>query len=193
MNQKSSPILTILTRCYQRPLGLKRCKESLLSQTDPNFEHMIMIDQQGHDIHWANKQIVDMAGKINGDYVYILDDDDFVICENFIHELNEMLLNIQPNVFIVKGWIHEKSFPKRWRSMPAQGEIAAPNFIVSRDIFNKYASYWDMPRRGDFNFINCVLQSQSDIYWWDRYIFYADPSSGKTEKEKNVIREQVYY
>ena len=157
----------------------------------------MIVDESGNGIHWANRQISELAGKLHGEYVYILDDDDFIICETFIHELKlgikDPSYSYDPDVIIVKGWIHEKEYPRLWREAPARQKIAAPNFIVRRDIFDEYAHYWDVDRRGDFNFINAVWINGHQFKWWDRYIFYADPSSGKTEDQKNVIRERVYY
>lgn len=161
-------------------------------QTDPDFEQIIIVDNDGHGVHWANKQISELCGKLNGDYVYILDDDDFIVCENFIKEF-KLFIKKSCDIIIVKGWIHEKEFPKTWQAPPERGKIAAPNFIAKRNIFDKYCQYWDIEKRGDFNFINAVYQNSHLFQWWDRFIFYADPSSGKTETQKNVIREMVYY
>jgi hypothetical protein len=166
-------------------------------QTDPDFEHIMLIDEEGRGVHWANSQIADLAGKLQGDYIYILDDDDFIICETFIEELkrkiDSLMPILEPEVFVVKGWIHEKEYPRNWHAQPERGKIAAPNFIVRRDIFDKHCEFWNIEKRGDFNFINAVWQYNWTFEWWDRFIFYASPSAGKTEQQKNVIREKVYY
>lgn len=163
-------------------------------QTDPDFEQIIINDDKGRGLWWANKQIANLGEKLNGDYIYILDDDDFIICETFIEELKEVIKqNNQPAMIFVKGWIHEKEMPEFWPSIILRGCMGAPNFITRRDVFDKYCHHWNHDRAGDFHFLKHAATKTSNCFPWDRFIFYADPSSGKTELEKNVIREKVYY
>jgi len=188
-------LLTIVTRCYNRPLAFKRCLRSIERQTSENFEHVLIIDEIGRGIRWANKQIAEVGSETSGHYIYILDDDDFLLNENFVSDFTSLINKklITPQLVIVKGWILEKEVPVRWERPPKRGQIGAPNFIVRRDLFKKFSKYWGVSRAGDWNFIRNVMNviPVDDFFWWDKFVFYADPSVGKSEKLKNELRNEI--
>ncbi|NIV99524.1 glycosyltransferase, partial [Candidatus Saccharibacteria bacterium] len=90
------PLLSIITRTYQRPDLLERCINSVLRQTLPDFEHLIIDDSIGHGLYWANRQIAECAEKTNGFYIYVLDDDDFITSYSFLEDLKDLLRDIAP-------------------------------------------------------------------------------------------------
>lgn len=179
-------MLSIITRCYKRPKSLKRCIESVKMQTDSDFEHLMIIDEKGHGLHWANRQIASCKDKCNGHYIYVLDDDDFLLCDNFIEEFKALvtILNRLPDVIICKGYIAADLFPTVWKNTPQRKQIAAPNFIVKNEIFTNHAHQWNQPCAGDFYFIDTVLKSGATVFWWDKVAFQANPSKGLTETQK---------
>jgi glycosyltransferase involved in cell wall biosynthesis len=145
-------------------------------------------DKLGAGIWWANQQIWHAAEFIHGDYVFILDDDDFLISDSFIAEFKDLIENSSStlDVIIVKGFIDTRLMPLRWELPPMRGGIGAPNFIVSKKVFYKHAKAWNVERAGDAHFIESVwsYQTEYNIRWWDKLVFYADPSYGMTEGEK---------
>ena len=190
--QSTKPLLTILTRAYARPAGLHRCKMSLEIQTDQDFEQIIIEDKIGQGLPWANQQIALAADKINGDWVYILDDDDFLICETFVADFKAYLKDnsVSPyEIVLVKGWILEREMPTMWETIKLdRKQIGSPNFIVSKQLFEAHCSYWNVNRAGDYNFIRRASMNCSGLKWWDKFVFFADPSGGKTEDIKNKLR-----
>jgi hypothetical protein len=137
-----------------------------------------------------------MADNVDGRYIYVLDDDDFLLCPYFIAEFKQMLQSIRrfPEIVIVKGWILEQSMPKQWEAIPKRGQIGAPNFIAREDIFKKFAKHWKAERAGDWGFIYNVIKANSikNFFWWDKYVFYADPSVGKSQEVKDECRKEVF-
>jgi glycosyltransferase involved in cell wall biosynthesis len=181
------PFLSIITRSYKRPTELQRCINSVISQTVPDFEHLIINDEVGEGLHWANRQIVECATKVRGGYIYILDDDDYIISPYFIKELKILLENLypsRPDLIICCGILNEEFFPKIWKKPVERGKIAAPNLITKRSVFEQYAQNWDQPKAGDFKFVEAIFKSDPKIYWWDYNVFRASSSCGFTEKEK---------
>jgi len=68
--------LSIVTRTCRRPKALARCIRSLGAQDCQDFEHAIIEDEIGRGVAWANGMMAERDwSDINGDYVYILDDD----------------------------------------------------------------------------------------------------------------------
>lgn len=164
-----------------------------MRQTDPDFEQILIEDDRGRGIHWANQQIMYSAEVVKGQYVYVLDDDDFLISENFISELKSILERVEtlPDVIFVKGYINSMPMPKFWETMPGRGSIGSPNFIVSNKMFCKYAKCWNQPRAGDWHFISAVLSPGCQQLWWDKLVFYASASCGLTEAEKRAAIEEM--
>jgi hypothetical protein len=176
--KSSSPLLTVLTRCNNRPAALKRNQDSLLSQTKPDFEQLQIRDGKNRGRLWANTAIHENAHLAKGKYIYVLDDDDYIICDTFIEDLTVLIANIDiaetgfhPSVVIVKGYINEKIFPTTWKQKPERGEIGAPNFLVKNNIFCKFSQHWCQPRAGDFYFIDAIFKSKARIFWWNKLIF----------------------
>jgi len=178
-----------LTRSYKRPTDLERCIESVQCQTNPNFEQIIIRDDGGHGLHWANKQIFEQSWKCHGQYVYILDDDDFLLCDNFIAELDTILNNLEtpPDIIFCKGWITNNLFPKEWKKYPDRGAVGSPNFIVKREIFLEHAPKWDESRAADYQFLKSILNTDPTIFWWNKIVFYAGMSAGFTQTEKEQM------
>jgi glycosyltransferase involved in cell wall biosynthesis len=169
-------------------MELQRCINSILVQTDSDFEHIIIPDEIAHGIHWANRQIKEQAYKLQGKYVYILDDDDYITNPNFIEDFKKLLENLDsPDVIVCRGELNGKSFPKIWKQDIRRGQIAAPNLIVRRQVFDQYAHHWDQPRAGDYHFINAIYNSGHSFFWWNYEVFWAESSCGLTEQQKEMF------
>jgi hypothetical protein len=149
-------------------------------------------DNKGYGLHWANKQISNLKNKLNGQYIYVLDDDDHLLCNNFIEELKALIVNLNGSprgLIICKGFISNKEFPTVWKQgTPKRGQICASNMIVKNDIFNKHAMHWDESKAGDWFFFKSIWKNSLNAFWWNKVVFQAYPSSGLTEKQKKNTR-----
>lgn len=174
-NTLSPPMISVITRSCGRPEKLQANQRSLQSQTDPDFEQIIIKDTACKGYLWANTKIFQVAEKLNGRYVYVLDDDDCLINNDFIKKLKQFIEAQKKlaEVIICKGYIDFKLFPKVWREPIHRGQIGSPNFIVRNDIFAKNAIHWVKERAGDFHFISSC-GSHKDFLWWDEIIFNAE-------------------
>jgi len=154
---------------------LQRNQLSLQLQSDPDFEQVVITDTQSLGYLHANTQIFEIADKLYGQYIYILDDDDYVIDINFISNFKWFLSSQQhlPPIIICKGFIDEKPFPKVWQAPLHRGQIGSPNFITRNDIFRLYAANWVKDRAGDWHFISACSKHEN-FCWWDKTIFKAE-------------------
>ena len=91
LDKKSSPppFLTIITRCCKRPAGLARAIESVQTQTDKDFEQVFIVDEVGKGLTWANRQFHEQRMRAEGEYVFVLDDDDVLATPDFVTRLKE--------------------------------------------------------------------------------------------------------
>jgi hypothetical protein len=157
---------------------LEQNQRSLQHQTDPDFEQIVITDNEDRGYLWANSQIAKLTEKLQGQYVYILDDDDKLVCDTFIEDFKSLIINckIRPMVVICKGYyIENKIFPKFWQTEPIRGQIGSPNFIVDKTVFHDRKHMWQQKRAGDYFFIKSCWDANPDwFFWWDQIIFKAD-------------------
>lgn len=188
------PLLTIITRTCDRPHLLARNQAMLECQQEKDFEVKLIKDDKGRGLYWANRQIAKARGTLKGRYVWILDDDDFCLSDSFVwsFKVNQNIWD-RPDVVVAKGWILEKQMPtpRTWYKFPVRGEIAAPNVIVKRELFDKYCHLWNRERAGDFAYISGIFSGKPSVRWWEKFIFYADPSCGHSEAEKCQLNEAL--
>jgi len=99
--------LTIVTRTCRRPRGLERTVRSVLAQTSRDWEQIFIVDKIGRhpegNIPWANRQFAVNAGRVDGDYVFPLDDDGVLIDDGFVEALGKAASAWNgPEVFLVQ-------------------------------------------------------------------------------------------
>src|SRR4030067_3647749 len=92
--------LTIVTRTFRRPVGLARCIDSVARQSDPDVEHIILHDSIGRGVGWSYENL--RSAQPGGEYVFILDDDDYLIAGGFRAALKGFVIKHQwPDIVFV--------------------------------------------------------------------------------------------
>lgn len=170
------PFLTVFTRCCRRPKQLERNIESVVCQTSKDFEQLLVVDRTGrHDIDpilWANQQFERYADCVRGEYVYMLDDDGFLLDRTFIEEAKFVLDFVKSDVLLVK--MSTYNLDKRWRIHPEPpmwnldwegGErpekwIGAGYCVVVRaDIWRRHIHHYQHAPGGDWHFITALMNN----------------------------------
>lgn len=143
-------------------------------------------------MHWANQQIHKSRNRVNGKWIYVLDDDDYITDLSFIEELKKLDEKIDASIVIVKGYIEEKLYPSInwWKRTPIRGTIGSPNFIVKKETFKKYSNKWNTKKAGDYFFINAAYEFEK-VYWWNRIVFHASIGNGMPEFNINVQEQFI--
>lgn len=168
--------LEILTRhLVGRELGLAANQASLRSQTSPNWFQTLLVDEVGRGVPWANKNLGEYGPFLKGDYIWILDDDDICVDDTLVEEIESIAILQQPSCIIVKGVIGNHGVlpeDNYWRLPPVYGHIGVSNFIIRRDIWQRYASSWPERIAGDYAFIRAVYEGEKDTdwYWYDAVV-----------------------
>ena len=151
-------LLTILTRTYQRPSSLQRNQASLASQTCQDFEQEILEDKVGVGCGEAFRQFWTISPK--GDYVWALDDDDYVASSEFIQAVKDRA-KTKPDVIIVSARVIDRILPDRFPlELACCGGL---NIIVSRAVWMKHRKDWGLRYEGDWDFINAVMLDDPKI------------------------------
>lgn len=185
-----NPFLTIVTRCYKRPKGFAKNQESIRDLTDNDGEQIFIFDNVGHGLleanrSFSNQTVIDM---IEGQYVFLLDDDDFIVNPNMITELKNCALSNPEVIFFrmtIKNGMNNNHYPTDelcWGVKPIIARIGGSCFVVRTDIYKKFIHEFAKPRCGDFYFIDAVFKNTSNHVWYDKLMCETGKVSyGKAE------------
>ena len=178
----SQPFMTFITRTYKRPNALKICIESIEAQTDQDFEHIFIVDDIGQGMLWANCQFYTNRNRVRGKYVYLVDDDDYMIDKEFVSHVKS-LSHRSLDVIMFKIYIRNELYPKPecWEKSPIYGKIGEECICVTNKVFQDHIHAFGEPRGGDFSFIKEIFDQKYSIYWDDRIVVQAAKSRGKPE------------
>jgi len=100
--------IAFITRIHpKRPGMLKVCIDSVKTQTDDDYIHILHRDdntESGHGLHLANQSFVKVP-PINAQYVMVLDDDDMLIDPDFVKLFKEIVNKHKLEIVFFKGKI----------------------------------------------------------------------------------------
>jgi hypothetical protein len=173
------PFLTIVTRCHRGSALLKVNMESVDAQSDQDVQHLLLRDRaSGYDLARANKSIPRNRAHVEGDWIYILDDDDYLIDDDFVGGLKEVVRLHDPHVVMVKALISRERreiLPEPWGSgSPILCRVSTLNFVVRYDIWMEHIAHFGAPSAGDYHFISEVWKKKGlQIHWWNKVVAYA--------------------
>lgn len=176
------PFLTFVTRTFNRPGPLKRNRDSLLQQSDKDYDHVIIVDNFGRGRHWANKQFYAHRHRITGDYVFLLDDDDYLVYTDFCKAIRQIVRTHAPDVIMVKMQTQAHIFPTPdvWQKHIIMGSIGTSCFCVSNQIFQRHIEAFGRTSCGDYHFIKEVFNYNYKIYWFDKIVARIDAAHRST-------------
>lgn len=176
MNQ---PFVTFFTRACKRPVMIGALIEAVLKQTDQDLEQIFLPDRAG-GVHpegpvlWANNQIPKHKHRVDGQYVYFLDDDGLLLREDFVEKVKDIAQRyIYPHVILVKSICNKDAgslhvLPLVWDCAWGQGERPAKwaghgyNYVVRTDYWKaKVDAYSGKRRGGDAHFGNALISDKS--------------------------------
>jgi len=175
------PLITIVTRhIRQRVDGFERLVKSLLAQTSQDYQHLVIYNEPLGLLD-ANQSLERHKDEVIGDYVLIVDDDDYISHPGFIARLPEQLEG-NPDMVAVRMDFMGKPFPNetQWRWLkqgksPEHGQISSSNFVIRRGIWWLFISTFGVPDSGDYHFLSHIYNHLGlTIRFWDETIVTVD-------------------
>lgn len=164
------PFLSIVTRCYKRPTMLEKNIASVKEQTDQDYEHIFLVDMDGHGVSWANHQFYRHRDKPVGDYIYMLDDDDMLTEPTAIERFKEITKS-KPDLVMCKfdcGPWGVLPSPGMWiNQWPKLTKVGTPCFITRRDVWYDNIRHFCQPTAGDYYFLATIWPNLKSIEWLD--------------------------
>ena len=180
-------LLSIITRCYKRPIGLRRNRLSVRLQTLQDYEQIFLVDKEGQGINAADARMAAEAPTlIHGDYVYILDDDDLLIDNQFIDHIHDIAQAHDPDIIMVKsdnGYLGILPSAATWKREPQPGRVSVLNYVVRSEIWKRRAAAFAThpTDAGDAMFIVELFKHDYKVHWLDAIVAMTGPVSGRNQ------------
>ena len=170
------PFMSFVTRCCKRPGPLKRCVASVKKQTSQDYEHVFLVDNIGRGYAYANSLFYLHREKVKGEFVFLLDDDDYVTEPNFISHIKAIVIGESPDVIMVKMQTEAHIFPLKnvWKKVPISGSIGTSCFVVSNKVYQRHIKAFWQNCGGDYHFIKEVFKHNYKVFWFDKIITRID-------------------
>lgn len=177
--------LEIVTRTFgQRPAALQRCIESIAQQTDGDYMHTIIRDDEGRGVAWAVGNLAQhVAG---GDYVFVLDDDDVLVRRTLVAELKQIVAEHDPDVIMLRAsHVDFGVLPHNgsWGREPQLGDVGTSCYVIRAATWDTYRGLWRPSYDGDWSYI-FQLWNMPGLrwYWYDVVAaHYPQRSNGAAE------------
>lgn len=151
------PFFSIITRnAPGRADLLKRCEDTVRAQTFRDVEHLILYDLKGVGVGQAQKMLHTASPR--GEYVLVLDDDDFLSDDTALECLHRQLSETLPDAAVVRVQHGQLGImPWRWGEMPECGQITVSNLVVSNGAWYLTRGNFGTHYAGDFDWIASVF------------------------------------
>ena len=195
-SHSANPFLSIITRMHgsRRPKGLSANLNSVAELTSDSYEHIFLNDQKGLGRPMANISFSLVVPDVKGQYVFLLDDDDFLVNKNMIEELQQIVEGnaTRVDVIVFRNIIKNGSFdnyypsPECWASkVPKIAHIGGSCFVCRTEVFKEFVMHFGRPACGDFHMLDAMYKSNKlNWYWHDSLMMETGVvSRGKTETE----------
>lgn len=194
------PFLTIVTRCCDRPRFLRRNINSIKIQTNQSIEQVFIVDKERLGRYHANQSFRYNTHRIDGEYVFIIDDDCRLKDKLFVQKVYDgvQACDNAPDIVMVqtsRPQIKPKRLPKDdvWGNFH-NIRIHSTNclcYVVRRDIWVKYAYGFGKPAAGDWHFLKEIWRNSSaDKFIWVPGIFSETMQLGRGKKfelKQNIV------
>lgn len=180
-----APFLSIVTRhMVSRPAWYAEHCASLDNQTCQDYEHVVITDEVGRGLQWANGQLYEHRDAPQGEYVLILDDDDQLADPGAVATLKAAVSGADVLVFKGEHGPRLGTLPTSlvWGKEPVFGHISAQDFIVRREVWRRHIAAFARPIAGDYSFLTALWEHGGySVQWLDRVLVKAGHHFGAAE------------
>lgn len=164
--------LTIVTRhMLSRPGFYAQHMASLESQTCQDFEHLVIVDDVGRGISWAQQQLPAHAAYVRGDYVQVLNDDDVLAGPRVVATIQAEALQSGAEIIVHRTDSQEIGIipdAVSWLHGPVCGHMSDADVTVRRDVWLKYVDAYQSGRyEADYEFLRRLWAGNYRVRWLD--------------------------
>ena len=174
------PVLNVLTRTFKRPNSFKICRESILSQTYSNINHIVgsevecpyypkavkLIKKEGKLLPW-NLHLNDLGARVKTGWVMYLDDDDKFMTKTSAQEIMDEIEN-EDQLLIWKVQISTWTAPndKHFGKIIKKGQVSGIGILFH----SKHLPVpWKAQPAGDYYVIK-YLSEKLEVKWVNKIL-----------------------
>jgi glycosyltransferase involved in cell wall biosynthesis len=184
-----------------RPKMLSENIDSVLSQTCQDIEQLFLVDHKRSGIQAADKSLYKYREHVLGDFVYILDDDCWLINPSFVGGIKAAaeMGTVRYGLFMVESRrppgppSNETIFPTRrvWNSQqPVHGTTNCLCYVANSTLWKSHIhNFGTKPWGGDWWFLEAMLHASPETLWIpgivseSRQLGRGRPDSFETSKD----------
>jgi hypothetical protein len=144
--------------------------DTLIFQTDPDYEQILIEDKEGLGVGHANRQLA--TARPTGEYVMVLDDDDWLLHDDAIGLMKNATVE-GPSLLIFKADHNGLGIlpsPAVWQRRPMQGHIGSCDFITRQDVWSRHINAFGVNACGDYAFLFSIWQDNPSVVWLDEIL-----------------------
>lgn len=172
--------LSIITRCCHRPNFLTDNIRSVKAQTCQDIEQVFIVDRERNGIQAADRALAENKDRMHGEYSFILDDDCWLINDDFVQELKVFVCQEKnPAVVMFKSKrppgppSTQTVFPTKevWESrVPLHGTTNCLCYAIRTPVWKMWIEYFGVkPWGGDWHFLEQVIKDGNRLTWLDTF------------------------
>lgn len=170
-----APFFTLVTRTFPGRLDyLERCRRSVAAQTFRSLEHLVLRDPIGAGV--AKAQLMMHTARPKGEYVIVLDDDDYLQDATTLEKLHTAIraLPALPCFAVVRAQHDELGpMPKSWGEPPLLGTITVSNVVVENVQWYAHRRAFGQHYAGDYDFIASLFAAHEPA-WIDLEVVHIE-------------------
>ena len=175
------PFLSIVTRYMPaRRQMMERCETSIKAQTCTDYEWLVLRDDMGRGMVWANAQFDRHRDRVSGRYVLMLDDDDMLASPEAVATLRDAA-DENPGVIVFRADHAGHGILPRadvWGGSPVYGSISGQDFITRRDYWLDNIAEFRGSHDADFRYMSALWAARPRIVWLDKVIVATQQIGG---------------
>lgn len=167
--------LTIITRhmVKGREKSLSRLLASMSFFYSCSFSHVLLVDLDCKGVPSANELFEKNKSLVCGDYVYMMDDDDWFTYPTFPQDLLHFIKEENcPDIVMMRFNIVGRNLPQPWGDFAGLKfcKVGTPNFCLRREVWLDHIKHFSGPSGGDFRVIQSLQAGDYSVAWWDRTV-----------------------
>jgi hypothetical protein len=165
------PYLSIVTRCCKRPTMLSECIGSVIALRDHDVEQVFIVDRDQVGVARANRLFAENTHRIDGEYVYILDDDTMITDSRFVGYIKKAAKK-NPDVIMFRSWrpqLNPHILPREaeWRH-PERLKVGSTNcltYVVRAGLWKENVHAFGVAAGGDWEFLKTLRDQKCSFAW----------------------------
>lgn len=197
LSGRVAPFLTLICRACHRPKMLTKALLSAIAQTDKDLEIIFIVDNQKRGVKWANQQYQKNLDRIQGQYVYTLDDDTFLPDDRLVETIKATAeAKGYPDVIMVKGRrpqlapnILPKSTVWGYRDRLKVTSTNGACYIAKAKCWHLHSEKYGVNAAGDWQFLKRLKNDESLTFYWLDFIAKETQQLGRGKKFEDTKKD----